>query len=144
MSLAVIQAQTSLGTTAPSDLTGTIGVDITPPGNVPAGYSISLVGKLSNSSPGGYGMVFGYTVPGGKKVDPAATGSLKGDNDTFDHMKVAVGDDANPRVPNTQYWEVWFTEDAVNSNDWSTRVDLSLGGSTFTYTLTKKRTGDEL
>lgn len=142
MALSTIQGQTPLGTNKPGNLKSTIAIDIAAAKGAPAGYAVTVAGKLDNSNPGMYGMVFGYTVPAGMKVDPSHSGSLKSSGSSnYDYMKVvAIADSKAPA--STEYWEVWFAEADVNSDGWSTEVVLYIGSSQYTYVLTKKRTGD--
>lgn len=144
MALSTITGQTPLGTTKPGNLKGTIAINIDSSKGAPAGYAVSLVGKLDNSNPGMYGMVFGYTVPAGMKVDPSQSGSLQTPGSgKFDYMKVAVVSDAKAGG-STEYWEVWFAEADVNSDGWSTEVTFVIGSSSYSYVFSKKRTGDGL
>lgn len=145
MALSTIQGQTPLGTTKPGNLKASIQTNLTTDKAAPLGYAVTLEGKLDNSNPGMYGMVFGYTVPAGKAVNVGQSGSLKTKGSSqYDYMKVSVVDDAKQAQASTEYWEVWFKEADVNSDGWSTEVQLLIGTTSYTYVLTKKRTGDGL
>ncbi|MCB9184198.1 MAG: hypothetical protein H6591_09785 [Flavobacteriales bacterium] len=145
MALSTIQGQTPLGTTKPGNLKASIPTELTTDKASPLGYGVTLEGKLDNSNPGMYGMVFGYTVPAGKSVNVGQSGSLKTKGSSqYDYMKVAVMDNAKQAQASTEYWEVWFKESDVLADGWSTEVVLMIGTTTYTYVLTKKRTGDGL
>lgn len=145
MALSSIQGQTDLGSRAPSNLIGAIPIEIDPPEGVPAGFGVSVVGRNENVEEGTYAIVFGYSVPAGKVISTDGTGSMRSSGEgPFDYMKVTVADDASQRGTSTVYWEVWFTQTAAEGNDWSTQVQFSTSGGTWTYSLSKRRTGGEL
>ncbi len=145
MAYTTIQGQTPLGTNKPSNLKGTIGVNLMAAAGAPNGIDVSVAGMLPNGNPGMYGMVFGYSTPAGMRVDTKQSGSLPAKGSThYDMMKVVVVKDASVKAANTEYWEVWFLETDVNSDGWSTEVSMVVDGNTNTYVLTKKSTGDEL
>lgn len=144
MARSTITANSSLGNSAPSNLKGTIGVDVTPPDRAPDGYAVGVNGRLDNSDPGGYGMVFTFSVPARMKVDTAGTGSASGSDGKFDYMFVKVVDDPSSTGASTAYWEVWFNSADVDGADWNSLVTLNINGNNTDYTLRKRRTGDEL
>lgn len=144
MARSVITANQHLGTNRPENLKGSIGVDISVDQTPPAGYSVGIAGMLDNSGAGGYGMVFSFGVPARMKVDEDKSGSGEGPERNFDYMYVETAADPNSTGGSTEYWEVWFNAADVEGDDWNSMVQLSINGTTYTYTLTKKRTGDDL
>ncbi|MEZ4739202.1 MAG: hypothetical protein R2818_07540 [Flavobacteriales bacterium] len=145
MALSTIQGQTPLGTTKPSNLKASIGVDMTSPKSLPLGYAVEVAGMLTNSNPGMYGMVLGITTPAGVKVDVGASGSWKTKGaSNYDMMLIKTAADGSLKSSTTEYWEVWYKQSDVDSDGWSTEVDLVIGNDTHQYTFVKKRTGDGL
>ncbi|MCB0794796.1 MAG: hypothetical protein KDB88_08675 [Flavobacteriales bacterium] len=145
MALSQIYGQTPLGNTRPSNLQATIPTNESAPRGVPAGFGVSVEGMLRNSNPGMYGIVFGYSVPAGVKVVPQRSGSMIAPGSSnYDYMLVVTEADPAQKVPTTMYWEVWFSDDDVNGNDWNTEVQLQINGSNSQYSFSKKRTGDLL
>ena len=132
-----------MATGKPSNLKATIGIDIGSLNALPLGYAVEVVGMLTNSNPGVYGMVFGFTTPAGTKVNVKGSGSLiKPGSSNYDMMLVKTESDGSVKASTTEYWEVWYKQSDVDSNGWSTEVDFVVGTDTYVYTLTKKRTGD--
>ena len=145
MAYATIQGQTPLGTTKPANLKAAIGTDLMTAAGAPAGIGVSVAGMLTNSAPGMYGLVLGFSTPAGTRVDTRLSGSWKSKgSDKFDMMKVVVTADASVKSANTEYWEVWFTQSDVDGDDWSTDLTFFVNSDEYSYVLTKKRTGDGL
>lgn len=143
MAFSTILGQTPLGTTLPSNLKATIPTIMALPKNIPQGYNVVVAGMLPNSNPGVYGMVFGYQTPAGAMVDTKTSGSWKTPgSEKYNMMKVMTTTDPGTRSAQTEYWEVWFSDDDVNSDTWSTEVAMTVNGTQYPFTLTKKRTGD--
>jgi hypothetical protein len=143
MAYSTIQGQTPLGTTKPANLKAAIGTDLMAAAGAPNGIGVSVAGMLTNSKPGAYGMVLGFSTPAGKRVDPTKSGSWKsGGSSNYDMMRVVVVDDASVKLANTEYWEVWYAQADVDSDKWSTEVSMLLGSKEYSYVFTKKRTGD--
>ncbi|HNU57868.1 MAG TPA: hypothetical protein PKN30_14860 [Flavobacteriales bacterium] len=145
MAYATIQGQTPLGTTKPTNLKAAIGTNLMAAAGAPAGIGVSVAGMLTNSSPGMYGLVLGFSTPSGSQVDTRLSGSskTKGSNE-YDMMLVVVTANASVKDNTTEYWEVWFKQSDVDGDDWSTEVLMQVGGDDYSYVLTKKRTGDGL
>lgn len=145
MILSTINASTPLGTSSPNGLKGTISFTMSTDKAPPAGYGVNLDGKLDDNSDLGYAMVFGFTVPAGKRVDLNNSGAEKDTSDVLAWIKVSVVDDPTVKSASTEYWEFWYNLDDVNSDDWNTLVQLfTSDGNIYTYRFTKKRTGDDI
>lgn len=144
MALSSIQGQTSVGATKPDGLVAAIPIEITAPRDAPEGYSVSVAGRNTAVQEGTYCIVFNYGVPAGKRVDPTRSGSEDEDGRSYDGMLVTVVDDATQRSANSDYWEVWFTEDDVNGSGWSSEVKMKIGDNDHIWVLSKRRTGEDL
>ncbi|MCB0769839.1 MAG: hypothetical protein KDC00_05475 [Flavobacteriales bacterium] len=120
-----------------------IGTDLMAAAGAPKGIGVSVAGMLTNSNPGMYGMVLGFSTPAGKRVDPNQSGSWKSKGSSnYDMMRVVVVDDASVKLANTEYWEVWYTQGDVDSDKWSTEVSMFVDSSEYSFVFTKKSTGD--
>ncbi|MBK7483051.1 MAG: hypothetical protein IPI72_09970 [Flavobacteriales bacterium] len=110
----------------------------------PKGIDVSVVGMLTNSNPGMYGLVMGYSTPVGMRVDVQKSGSWRTKGSTnYDMMRIGVVTDTSVKTAQTEYWEVWYKQSDVDSA-WTSEVAMLVDGNEYTYGLSKKRVGDSL
>ncbi|MBK6883440.1 MAG: hypothetical protein IPH05_10945 [Flavobacteriales bacterium] len=144
MAYSTIQGQTPLGTTKPSNLKPAFETDIMDAIGAPKGIDVSVVGMLTNSNPGMYGLVMGYSTPVGMRVDVQKSGSWRTKGSTnYDMMRIVVVTDSSVKAAQTEYWEVWYKQSDVDSA-WTSEVAMLVDEEEFTYKLSKKRVGDGL
>ncbi|HQW06893.1 MAG TPA: hypothetical protein PLN12_13485, partial [Flavobacteriales bacterium] len=124
MAYSTIQGQTPLGTTKPSNLKPAFETDIMDAIGAPKGIDVSVVGMLTNSNPGMYGLVMGYSTPVGMRVDVQKSGSWRTKGSTnYDMMRIVVVTDSSVKAAQTEYWEVWYKQSDVDSA-WTSEVAM--------------------